>query len=901
MNLSGENRSVVGKYGSIEIAGWQLLWTLAILVMSLFIEAKAQTLNNAGFEGAYTRVPTPTGATCNGTNPANIAGEVANGWVDESAWADVEVTYSRETANPHTGASAQKVDVRAVRCGGVQMLQAVPLQKDKVYTAGIWLKGTPGKRVTLVLMQRSAPYRVFFETSVELTNDWRETKIFGYSTEDVEGRFQIATGADTIFYVDDAALTNRVGSPAPAPPTGAIPASFFGLHANYYGFAQLRNEGFERPFRAADSSRATITGMLANGWTDNSDWADVAVNYSEDASNPHGGATSQKVEVQAVNSGAVQLTQELFLRRNAVRGVSVWLRGTSGMQIALSLRQQRAPNTVYAEQTATLNGEWRQFQISGNISGELKTNLLIQARTPGTFWVDDAAVIDAGGQPIAESFPPVNFKTLRLWDAGVTWTALEPQKGQWDFSVLDRFVNEAQVRNMDVVLTLGQSPAWASARPGDVTYIGKGAPAEPRNMQDWRDYVSTVATRYRGRIKFYEIWNEPNDRTFYTGSISKMVELTNEAAAILKSIDATNTVISPPPYVTGWLDEFLAAGGGRNVDVIGYHAYSTPPEDFAGALANARLVIEERGLSAKPLWNTEGATGDKSVDDNLAAGYLARAYLVNLLYGAKRYNWYMWERDAPFYVNTVEQNNFTPNAAGNALGVLQQWLVGSTIREFTNDNNNWRIELERANGSRGWIIWNPASTVSYSLPAVWNVQAKQDLGGNVTNIAGNTSVVVDAVPILIESAPVGLVLSDGVYKITALHSGKAVDVSGYDLTDEATIHQWQYFEQANQQWRLTRQPDGTYRLTAQHSGKVLDAAGAGIENGTRIWQYTWNSSCAQKWRLERNADGAYAIRSTCSDKVIGVAGASLDNGAALRLSTAAGSGNQAFIFERLGN
>jgi Ricin-type beta-trefoil lectin domain-like/Glycosyl hydrolases family 39 len=901
-NSDGNNRLFARYLCAGKIINRRSFWMPGLLMILFFVKVEAQTLNNAGFEGTYNQVPTPTIATCNGANPANITGEVADGWVDESSWADVEITYSRETANPHTGASAQKVDVRAVRCGNAQMLQAVTLQKDKVYTAGIRLRGTPGKRVTLTLMQRGAPYKVFFEKTIVLTDDWRESKIVGFSTEDVEGRFQISTRDNAVFFVDDVSLTNRVGSPAPALPTGAIPASFFGIHANYYAFSQARNEGFERPFADVNSSRATITGTLASGWTENSDWADVTVNYSEDTNAPHGGTTSQKVTVQAVNSGAVQLTQELFLRRNAATGASVWLRGTNGIQVMLSLRQQSEPYTTYAEQTATLNGNWQQLQISGNVSGSGKTVLMIRAQTAGTFWIDDLALTNSNGQPVAESFPPVNFNTVRLWDSVTTWSLLEPRKGQWDFTVLDRFVNEAQARNKEVILTLGQSPTWASARPGDVSYNGAGAPAEPRNIQDWRDYVSTVANRYRGRIKYYEIWNEPNDVNFYSGSIPKMVELTNEAAAILKSVDASNTVISPPPYTTGWLDEFLAAGGANNVDVIGFHAYSTPPEEFAGALANARLVIEERGLSAKPMWNTEGASGDRTVDDNLAVGYLARAYLVNLLYGAKRYNWYAWDRDTTFFVNTVQEDNFTPNAAGNALGVIQQWLVGATIRSFTNPDNNWLVELTLANGTRGWIVWNPNATVNYSLPADWNVQTKRDLYGNSTSITGSTSVAINSVPILVESAPPAPVtFTDGTYKITAKHSGKALDVNGFSIANEAVVHQWDYFGQSNQKWRVRRQTDGSYRLTAVHSGKVLDAAGAGTADGTHIWQYTWNGSCAQKWRIENRTDGAKTVRSTCSDKVLDVSGASQANGAILQLWTGGGGGNQAFIFERIGN
>ena len=113
-------------------------------------------------------------------------------------------------------------------------------------------------------MQRGNPYRVYFEKTVEMTNDWREVKIFGFSTEDIEARFQISTHTPGTFYVDDAVLNNRPGTPAPAPSTAPIPASFFGMHANYYAFSQVRSEGFERPFRAVDSSKSRPRHFISN-------------------------------------------------------------------------------------------------------------------------------------------------------------------------------------------------------------------------------------------------------------------------------------------------------------------------------------------------------------------------------------------------------------------------------------------------------------------------------------------------------------------------------------------------------------------------------------------------------------------------------------------------------------
>ena len=61
----------------------------------------------------------------------------------------------------------------------------------------------------------------------------------------------------------------------------------------------------------------------------------------------------------------------------------------------------------------------------------------------------------------------------------VTWADLEPQPGQWRFETLDRYVELARERNIEVLLPLGMSPTWASARPGEVSSYGAGATAEP--------------------------------------------------------------------------------------------------------------------------------------------------------------------------------------------------------------------------------------------------------------------------------------------------------------------------------------------------------------------------------------------------------------------------------------
>lgn len=140
-------------------------------------------------------------------------------------------------------------------------------------------------------------------------------------------------------------------------------------------------------------------------------------------------------------------------------------------------------------------------------------------------------------------------------------------------------------------------------------------------------------------------------------------------------------------------------------------------------------------------------------------------------------------------------------------------------------------------------------------------------------------------------------ISAGTYKITAVHSGKVLDVNGVSQADGAIVQQWQYVGGLNQQWQVEPLADGTYHLTAKHSGKRLDAKNAGTADGTPIQQWSANDTCAQKWRIERAGTNTYTVRSTCSSKVLDVNGVSQNNGAPIQLWTGYGGTNQQWRFE----
>jgi hypothetical protein len=357
----------------------------------------------------------------------------------------------------------------------------------------------------------------------------------------------------------------------------------------------------------------------------------------------------------------------------------------------------------------------------------------------------------------ATAWPEVPFSKWRLWDAYVAWPSLEPSKGQWRFQTLDKYVALAEQHNIGILLPLGLTPRWASARPFEKSAYQPGNAAEPNDIGDWRDYVKTVASRYKGRIREYEIWNEPNSESFWTGDVNQMIDLTREASQIIHEIDADAKIVSPSATTmngVAWLAEFLAKGGGQYVDVIGFHFYVTPhpPETMVLLIREVKRVMKENGAVKKPLWNTEtGWSGPKPFPSpELAAAYLVRAQLLAWANGVQRFYWYAWDNHSWVTLQTTEKDNRTLTDAGKAYASTEKWLVGSQVQECGEDPAGlWICTLDH-HGIRQWIAWSPSGTREFESEGDFRAREFTPLFGSPHFLNGPT-VEVGQVPILLSA------------------------------------------------------------------------------------------------------------------------------------------------------
>lgn len=116
----------------------------------------------------------------------------------------------------------------------------------------------------------------------------------------------------------------------------------------------------------------------------------------------------------------------------------------------------------------------------------------------------------------------------------------EPHRLAWE--KYDQIVEMAESQGLELIVRLSTPPAWSRAQGEEM-----GTFAPPDNVQDFADYVSAVVSRYKGRIRYYQLWNEPNiypEWGHYPIDPEAYVELLKAGAEAARAADPNVVIIA---------------------------------------------------------------------------------------------------------------------------------------------------------------------------------------------------------------------------------------------------------------------------------------------------------------------------------------------------------------------
>ncbi len=322
---------------------------------------------------------------------------------------------------------------------------------------------------------------------------------------------------------------------------------------------------------------------------------------------------------------------------------------------------------------------------------------------------------------------------VRLWDDGIKWGQLNTANGVYNWSGLDKWLDRADSAHMDVLYTFGDTPQFAVGKaPGGCSMPGEfscGAPTDVNSDGTGTDamfqaFVTALVTHAAGRISYYELWNEPDYKGFWSGTTAQLVRMGKDAAAIIRSLDPNAKILSPSahgPTMSTWFDGYVAAGGAPNFDIVNVHmrgqnGSNGTPESFLDIYSQVITETQKRNLTSLPLWDDEHGilTGQGVTDPDLLAGYVAREAVLRASVGIQRQYVYTWDSHAPY--------GLQGNASGTAWNQVATWLIGHTISACTVTGTVYTCNLDN-----GMIVWDTSKSCSNGVCAHLELHLSQQL------------------------------------------------------------------------------------------------------------------------------------------------------------------------------
>ena len=223
-----------------------------------------------------------------------------------------------------------------------------------------------------------------------------------------------------------------------------------------------------------------------------------------------------------------------------------------------------------------------------------------------------------------------------IGEAGIKWVKQQfpweeieqPRKGaffdaKYNQSTWDKFdeiVRLAQEAGVQVIARIDRPPAWARSDPNHPE-------RPPERFEDYADFVAALATRYKGKVSHFQLWNEPNLGEEWTGKPdpAEYTRLLHTAYDKLKEANPDAVALSAPLAINteqgplhlneiDFLDQMYQAGAKPFFDVLTANAYGMdkPPADPpAKTTLNfrrvelLRQVMEKNGDANKAIWFNE--------------------------------------------------------------------------------------------------------------------------------------------------------------------------------------------------------------------------------------------------------------------------------------------------------
>ena len=204
----------------------------------------------------------------------------------------------------------------------------------------------------------------------------------------------------------------------------------------------------------------------------------------------------------------------------------------------------------------------------------------------------DRAVFDP-----AKTYDHVASLGVKLARIQSGWARTEKEKGIYSFEWLDEIVENFVSRGIEPWLCLCYGNALYTPAAEKV-FGAVGCPPihTEEEIRGWESYVKAVATRYAGKVNYFEIWNEPDWTGFWKHGVNptEFGEFTNTTAKYIREVRPDAKIIGG--VLSGrnlhFLTAALEAGLADNIDFLSFHEYTADERDVFEKVDSYRALIK---------------------------------------------------------------------------------------------------------------------------------------------------------------------------------------------------------------------------------------------------------------------------------------------------------------------
>lgn len=205
---------------------------------------------------------------------------------------------------------------------------------------------------------------------------------------------------------------------------------------------------------------------------------------------------------------------------------------------------------------------------------------------------------------------------------GIQWELIQPKPNQWRWAPADHVVESARQHHVDIVWLVGNTAPWDSRN-----HDWNGVPKDLHKPNGhFSIFCHKLAERYKGRIKYWEIRNEPNLDYMWHGNEKDYLAYLRMAHKSIKQVDPDSKIVlgglgdglgDQLKYFRNLVSSARKQSAQLPFDIADFHVYPGEADNrgFKGKGcvqkymhswdAHVDQIMSELGLPEMPVWFTE--------------------------------------------------------------------------------------------------------------------------------------------------------------------------------------------------------------------------------------------------------------------------------------------------------